>query len=69
MGGDAGTDDGGTGGGTDGDGGTGGVSAADELAETGPGAPHGFGVAGVIGVFATGVALFVMARRARSDRR
>lgn len=69
MGGDAGTDDGGTGGGTDGDGGTGGVSATDELAETGPGAPHGFGVAGVIGVFATGVALFVMARRARSDRR
>ncbi|MGW0677402.1 hypothetical protein [Streptomyces sp. NPDC002767] len=61
--------DGGTGGGTDGDGGTGGVSAADELAETGPGAPHGFGAAGVIGLFATGVALFVVARRARSGRR
>ncbi|MFD8422354.1 hypothetical protein [Streptomyces sp. NPDC059466] len=68
-GGSGGGGDGGTGGGTDGDGGTGGVSAADELAETGPGAPHGFGVAGVIGVFATGVALFVVARRARSDRR
>ncbi|WP_407698657.1 hypothetical protein [Streptomyces fagopyri] len=59
---------GGTGGGTDGGGGTGGNSAADELAETGPGAPHGFGVAGVIGLFATGVALFVMARRSRSGR-
>ncbi|MFG2477173.1 hypothetical protein [Streptomyces fagopyri] len=62
-------DDGGTGGGTDGDGGTGGISAADELAETGRGAPHGFGVAAVIGLFATGVALFVMARRSRPGRR
>ncbi|MFJ5267799.1 hypothetical protein [Streptomyces sp. NPDC088358] len=61
--------DGGTGGGTGGDGGTGGFSAADELAETGPGAPHGFGAAGIIGLFATGVALFVVARRARSGRR
>ncbi|MFI5813839.1 hypothetical protein ACIA7S_23155 [Streptomyces sp. NPDC051643] len=69
TGGDGSTGDGGAGGGTDGDGGTGPGSAADELAETGPGAPHGFGVAGVIGVFATGVALFVVARRARSGRR
>ncbi|MFG3584255.1 hypothetical protein [Streptomyces sp. NPDC047990] len=70
--------DGGTGGGTDGDGGTGGdggdggtdgVPAADELADTGPGGPRGFGVAGVIGLFATGLALFVVARRSRSGRR
>lgn len=70
--------DGSTGGGTDGDGGTGGdggdggtdgVPAADELADTGPGGPRGFGVAGVIGLFATGLALFVVARRSRSGRR
>ncbi|WP_187285560.1 hypothetical protein [Streptomyces sp. ME109] len=54
--------------GTDSDGGTDGVSAADELADTGPGGPRGFGVAGVIGLFATGLALFVVARRSRSGR-
>lgn len=69
TGGGDGTSDGGGAGDGGGDGSSEGTSAAKELAETGPGGPRGFGAAAVIGLFATGLALLVVARRSRPGRR
>ncbi|MFJ2832080.1 hypothetical protein ACIPC1_31730 [Streptomyces sp. NPDC087263] len=71
---EGGTSDGGTDTGTgtgDGDGGVvqdEGVSAAEELASTGPRASHWFGAAAGLGLFVTGAVLLAVSRRARSRR-